>query len=102
MDITISTTDSTIIAKITGPVTDPDGEYLRQTFNKIVETSEKKVFIDLSLVPVMTSSAIGKLIVLLRRLKAQKRELIIDGIHDNLFSMFTSINLDKLLTIKPG
>ena len=100
MDITISTKESIIIAKIVGPVTEPDGVLLKQSFNKLVESTYKKVAIDLSMVPIMTSTGIGKLIVLFHRLQEQERELMIDGIHDNLYTMFSSIKLDKLLTIK--
>ena len=48
----------------------------------------------------MSSTGIGKLILLFRKLKDQARELKIKAINDNLYDMFASINLDRMLKIE--
>ncbi len=100
MDISIIPTGATITARISGPVTEGDGEPLKKAFDELLSASQKQVELDLSMVPIITSTGIGKLIVLLRKLQEQARELKITAINDNLYDMFTSINLDKILKIE--
>lgn len=99
MNISISNAGNSVTAKITGPITETDGDTLKQNFEHLFSSEATSVQLDLTLVPIITSTGIGKIIVLFRRLKSQGRELIINGIHENLHAMFTSINLDKMLTI---
>ena len=99
MDVTISENESSITAKFNGQLTEPDSELVKKTFDKLTAAPQQKVVLDLSMVPIMTSSGIGKLIILFKRLKGKNRELVINGIHSNLYTMFVSINLDKMLTI---
>ena len=100
MTISITTIGNSVTAKITGPITETDGEILKQNFENLVSSSATTVKLDLTLVPIITSTGIGKIIVLYRRLKSLGRDLLISGIHENLYSMFTSINLDKMLSIQ--
>jgi len=99
MDITFLNSPNEIKATFSGPITESDSEPLRSAFEKMTQDNHKTVKLDLSLVPIMTSTAIGKLIVFYKRLKGQNRDLIIKGIHNNLYDLFASINLDKMLTI---
>ncbi len=66
----------------------------------LLSPSQKYVELDLSKVPIMSSTGIGKLILLFRKLKDQARELKIKAINDNLYDMFASINLDRMLKIE--
>lgn len=100
MDFTTSTMANTVSAKISGPITEADSSALNQLFKQLAESRQAVVRLDLSLVPLITSTGIGKLIVLYKRLKNQNRELRISGIHQNVLSLFTAINLDKMLTIE--
>jgi anti-anti-sigma factor len=99
MEVKITKTGDSITAKVIGAVTENDGVNLKHAFDELIRSEGATVTIDLSLVPIITSTGIGKLIVLYRKLKQEQRELVIRGIHDNLYSMFTSINLHKMLTI---
>jgi len=99
MDITISKTDAAIQAKIVGAITEADSDPLRSAFDAMATEDIPTVNLDLSMVPIITSTGIGKLIVFFKRLKSQNRELVISGIHDSLFELFSSINLDKMLNI---
>ena len=86
--------------KDSGPITENDGEPLKKAFSELLSASQKYVELDLSRVPIITSTGIGKLILLFRKLKEQARELKIKAIDDNLYDMFTSINLDRMLKIE--
>ncbi len=100
MNVVISNAENSVTAKITGPITETDGDSLKENFENLYSSSATNVLLDLTMVPIITSTGIGKIIVLFRRLKSQGRDLVINGIHENLYAMFTSINLDKMLTIK--
>lgn len=100
IDITIIPADTVITARISGPITENDGESLKKAFSELLSASQKYVELDLSRVPIITSTGIGKLILLFRKLKGQARELKIKAINDNLYDMFTSINLDRMLKIE--
>ncbi len=100
MDIEISTNGNSINAKVVGTMTEADSDAIKKGFNKLRDANASKVVIDLSHVPTISSSGIGKLIALYRRVKEQNRQFEIDGIHENLYALFTSIHLNKLFTIK--
>ncbi|MFQ5649173.1 MAG: STAS domain-containing protein [bacterium] len=100
MEIAISPSEKDILAKITGAITESDSEAIKRAFEQLSASAHRVVKLDLSLVPTITSTGIGKIIILYKRLRQQNKELVIFGIHDNLYSMFVSINLDKMLTIQ--
>jgi len=99
MTIQIAENESSITAKLNGQVTELDGKSVKQAFDKLASASHKKVNLDFGLVPDMATIGIAKLLVLSKRLKQQKRELVISEIHEKLFSQFTSFGMDKMLTI---
>lgn len=100
MDIEINTNGNSMNAKIVGAITEADADILRENFHKLRDAGTVSVSIDLTHVPTISSSGIGKLIALYRRLKEQNRAFEINGIHENLHALFTSIHLNKLFTIK--
>lgn len=100
MDFTTSTMADAVCVKISGPITDADGSALSQLFTQLTDSGQAVVRLDLSLVPLITSTGIGKLIVLYKRLKIQSRELRISGIDEDVLSLFTAIHLDKMITIE--
>ena len=100
MDISISKSESEVQVKISGPINESDGENLKNTFNNALNELGKNVVVDLTYVPTITSSGISKILVLLHQLKKQNRELAVAGIHNNLHTLFSSINLDKLIKIR--
>ena len=63
MNITIIPADTVITARISGPITENDGEPLKKAFSELLSASQKYVELDLSKVPIMSSTGIGKLIL---------------------------------------
>lgn len=100
MDISISKLESQVQVKISGPIDESDGESLRGSFDDALTGSDKDVSVDFTYVPTITSSGISKILVLIHQLKKQNRKLSIDGIHENLLTLFNSINLNKLVDIR--
>lgn len=99
MEYQIASAGNQVKANIKGAITEADSEQLNIAFTELREASENKVVIDLKHVPTISSSGIGKLIALYRRLREQRKDFEINGIHENLHTLFTSIHLDKLFKI---
>ena len=100
MDIVISVSGEVITVKIAGSIREKDASALKNAFGEILTTEQKVVNLDLRLAPYICSSALGTIIILYKQLKSRKRELQIKGIHDNLYSLFRTMNLQKMILIE--
>lgn len=101
MDVTTKMSGDTLIVKVTGAVDTPAAEILRTELNKIAMQKPAKVIMDLSMVPTMGSSGIGKILMFFKTLDSSKVGFEIKGIHENLYGIFKAVKLDKLFPISP-
>jgi anti-anti-sigma factor len=99
MDVTTKVTGDTLIVKVSGAVDTSAAEILRSELNKIAGQRPKKVVMDLSMVPTMGSSGIGKILMFFKSLDSVKAGFEIKGIHENLYNIFKAVKLDKLFPI---
>ena len=99
MDVTTKVNGETLIVKLSGAVDTSAAEILRSELNKIAGQRPKKVVMDLSMVPTMGSSGIGKILMFFKSLDSSKAVFEIKGIHENLFNIFKAVKLDKLFPI---
>jgi anti-anti-sigma factor len=99
MDVTTKVNGDTLIVKVSGAVDTSAAEILRSELNKIAGQRQKKVVMDLSMVPTMGSSGIGKILMFFKSLDSSKASFEIKGIHENLFNIFKAVKLDKLFPI---
>jgi anti-sigma B factor antagonist len=99
MDVTTKTTGDTLFIKVSGAVDTSAAEILRTELNKLAGQKPKKVVMDLSLVPTMGSSGIGKILMFFKSLDGSKASFEIKGIHENLYNIFKAVKLDKLFPI---
>lgn len=99
MDVTTRTSGDTLHVKVSGAVDTPAAEILRTELNKVTAQKPKKVVMDLSMVPTMGSSGIGKILMFFKGLDNAKASFEIKGIHENLFNIFKAVKLDKLFLI---
>ena len=99
MDVTTRTSGDTMHVKISGAVDTPAAEILRTELNKIASQRPQKVIMDLSMVPTMGSSGIGKILMFFKSLDNTKAGFEINGIHENLYNIFKAVKLDKLFPI---
>ena len=99
MDVTTKVNGDTLIVKVSGAVDTSAAEILRSELNKIAGQRPKKVVMDLSMVPTMGSSGIGKILMFFKSLDSSKAVFEIKGIHENLFYIFKAVKLDKLFPI---
>jgi anti-sigma B factor antagonist len=89
----------TLFVKVLGGVDTSAAEILRSKLKEIILQKPQKVILDLSMVPTMGSSGIGKILMFFKSLKEGNSIFEIKGIHENLYSFFKVIKLDKLFPI---
>ncbi|MCD6569404.1 MAG: STAS domain-containing protein [Deltaproteobacteria bacterium] len=99
MEITTKQNEDNVVIAITGAVNTDATERLRAELVKIVKQRPENVVMDLSLVPTIGSAGIGKILVFYKELDKNKIGFEIKGIHENLYKIFKSIKLNKIITI---
>jgi len=98
MEIKIGKSNETLLVKVSGQLMEPEQEFFKKMIDEVSRnTAEPNVVFDFSFLLNMSSSGLGKLIVLYKRLAEQGRRFAIHGINENLFSFFQSINLEKMI-----
>ena len=100
MDINVNVEGTTAEIKVSGIIDNDNAEELKKHLSDVQDKNVKDATLDLSLVPSITSSGIGKLLVFYKALDSKGGKITIDGIHSNLLKLFKSIKLDKLFDIK--
>ena len=93
----ISETETALI--VAGSLFGEAGIEFENAMESLVETSFSTVTLDLSMALGITSSAIGKLLSVHKRLQARNRKLRIRGCSDVLLNVFKKIKLDTLIQI---
>ncbi len=99
MDLISEVSGDTHFIKVIGAVDTIAAESLRSDLKKIILQKPQKVVLDLSMVPTMGSSGIGKILMFFKSLKDRNSIFEVKGIHENLYSFFKVIKLDKLFPI---
>ncbi len=99
MDVTTRMSGDTLIVKVAGAVDTPAAEILRSELSKIAAQRPARVIMDLSMVPTMGSSGIGKILMFFKTLDSTRASFEIKGIHENLYGIFKAVKLDKLFPV---
>jgi len=99
MDVTTKMTGETLHITVSGAVDTTAAEILRSELTKATVHKPQKVVMNLTLVPTMGSSGIGKILMFFKSLDSSKISFEIKGIHENVYSIFKAVKLDKLFPI---
>jgi len=99
MEVTTKHTEDALIVKVSGAVDTEAAEALRTELAKVLKLRPSKVIMDLSFVPTMGSSGIGKILIFFKGLDSNNAHFEIRGIHENLYNIFRAVKLDKLFPI---
>ncbi len=100
MKFDVSRSNGTVNIKIVGPVDWAHTESLETEFRKLLLWDFKEAVFNLSSVPFISSSGIGKLLVFYKRAKANGSRIRIKGINRNLLNLFQTIKLDQLFPME--
>jgi anti-sigma B factor antagonist len=102
MDINVLESDGKLTVKIKGDIYIDQADDLLSTFNNIVKKSPKEVILDLKELKSITSSGIGKIVLLYKELQKKNGVIKIIGVNKTIMQIFKIVKLDKLVEIKSG
>ncbi len=71
---------------------------LEGDFQALVDEATGRLILDLSSVDFIDSSGIGSIVFLYKRLKAQKRDLVLEGVNGQPARLIQSLRVDKAIT----
>ena len=100
MNITVSESNGKLSVKIKGDIYIDQANELLVTFNDIIEKNPKEVILDLEELQSITSSGIGKIVILYKELQKKNGVVKIIGVNDTIMQIFKIVKLDKLVTIE--
>lgn len=92
--------EGTIQILIEGRIDNEGTQKFQENLDDVLNKSGQKISLDLSKLEFINSSGIGKLLIFYKKARHSGIETEINGISEELFSLFRAIRLDKLITIK--
>ncbi|OPX35851.1 hypothetical protein B1H10_00255 [candidate division KSB1 bacterium 4484_188] len=100
MEINIDQQNGSVKVAIIGAVDNENAEELKEHFQQLLDKKFQEAVFDLSFVPFITSSGIGKFLIFYKNIVSTGRKMRIKGINENLLDLFKSIKLDQLFPIE--
>ena len=100
MDVQMTDKGEVVAVKLTGDIYVEQADELLDVFNSIIDKKPKEVVIDLADLKSITSSGIGKIVLLYKGLQKNKGKIRIKGVNDTIMQIFKIVKLDKLVEIK--
>ena len=100
MKISVTEGDEKTTIKLMGDIYTEQGDELQQVFNGVIEKNPKEVVIDLAELKSITSSGIGKIVLLYKELNKKGGKIRIVGANDTIMQIFKIVKLDKLMKIE--
>ncbi|MEJ2050741.1 MAG: STAS domain-containing protein [Calditrichota bacterium] len=100
MELDILQNDNALKVAIIGAVDNENADELKSYFQDILQRNFNEAVFDLTYVPFITSSGIGKFLIFYKNIISKGQRMRIKGINDNLLDLFRSIKLDQLFPIE--
>jgi anti-sigma B factor antagonist len=100
MKISVSEDQARTTVSLKGDIYTEQGDELHQVFNTIVDKNPKEVVIDLADLKSITSSGIGKIVLLYKNLNRHGGKIRIVGANETIMQIFKIVKLDKLMDIE--
>jgi anti-anti-sigma factor len=100
MEMSTQKNEQSVYVEIIGPIDNETAEELKDQLKSLLGENFREAIFDLSFVPFITSSGIGKFLLFYKNIISSGRTMKINGISDNLYELFKSIKLDQLFSIQ--
>jgi len=101
MEIRIQEGNGEIIVKLIGDVFVEQGDELMNAFNTVLEKEPESITIDMGELKSISSSGIGKIVMLFKEMNKKGGKVKIVGVNDTIMQIFKIVKLDKLMEIEP-
>jgi len=101
MEIKIGQENGRVTIKLTGDIFVEQGDELMDAFNSVMGNSPNLIVIDMNELKSITSSGIGKIVMLYKEMKKKGGKVKIIGVNDTITQVFKIVKLDKLMEIEP-
>jgi anti-anti-sigma factor len=88
--------------RVQGPLASEAAEEFQKVLQELSAGDYKIISLDLSGVPSINSTCIGKILLLRKSLAEQDRTIRINGCSDALYNTFQLIKFDRLVSIERG
>jgi len=85
--------------RVQGPLSSDAAEEFQKSLHALAATNHKTITLNLSEVPSINSTCIGKILLLRKNLADQDRVIRVNGCSDALYNTFQLIKFDKLVRI---
>jgi anti-sigma B factor antagonist len=100
MDVKVSEGEKSVTVSLKGDIYVEQADELLEIFNSIIEKGPKEVIIDLSGLKSITSSGIGKIVLLYKGLQKKNGKVKIVGVNNTIMQIFKIVKLNKLVEIE--
>ena len=85
--------------QVTGSLDSETAEQFQKELKSLADGDHRTITLELSEVPSINSTCIGKILLLRKSLTEQDRSIRISGCSDSLYNTFQLIDLDKRISI---
>lgn len=100
INFNIDHNDKISILTVTGRIDNEGIQGFQDALSALLEKDSKSVVLNFNQLEFINSSGIGKLLIFYKKSKNLGKETSIQGISDDIFTLFKAIRLDKLIDIK--
>lgn len=100
INFNIDHNDKISILTVTGRIDNEGIQDFQDALSALLEKDSKSVVLNFNQLEFINSSGIGKLLIFYKKSKNLGKETSIQGISDDIFTLFKAIRLDKLIDIK--
>ena len=100
MEFKVVEQEGAVHVSIIGAIDNENAEDLKKNFQELLTRNFDEAVFELTYVPFVTSSGIGKFLIFYKNIVAKGKKMRIKGINDNLLELFRSIKLDQLFPIE--
>jgi len=100
MDVNVFEGEQSVSVTLKGDIYVEQADELLGIFNSIIEKGPKEVIIDLSGLKSITSSGIGKIVLLYKGLQKKNGKIKIVGVNNTIMQIFKIVKLNKLVEIE--
>ena len=100
MDIKVDESEGRIVVTLRGDIYVEQADELLETFNSIIEKGTQDVIINITDLKSITSSGIGKIMLLYKGMSQQNRKIKIIGVNKTIMQIFKVVKLGKFVEIE--